>query len=92
MPDLVRVRNAGFEYNVGRAHAEANDLEILDEPARDSLGALVPRVRVDGRSAARKRKTSVDAEAKKKTSAAKKATEKKAATPADSNPPSEQEQ
>lgn len=79
MADLVRVRVEGREFNVGRAHATANKLEVLDEPTRFSDGTLRPTTRVGGRP--RKPKVSVA-----------EAAEKKAAKPADhdTNPPSEE--
>lgn len=47
--DLVRVRVNGYEKSVGRAHAKANSLEILDEPARDQRGDVLPTTRKGGR-------------------------------------------
>lgn len=55
---LVRVRNNGLEYNVGRSHAEANGLTILDEPTHGADGRPKPTTRKDGRP--RKTQTSVD--------------------------------
>jgi hypothetical protein len=65
--DLVRVRVNGYEKNVGRAYAEAHDLEVLDEPTRDRAGALRPTTRKGGRRA--KPKTTVTQEAAKKKAA-----------------------
>ena len=65
MSDLVRVRLNGVEKNVGRTFAEANELEVLDEPTRNLDGTLRATTRANGRP--RKPKTSVaDAAAKKK--------------------------
>ena len=97
MNDLVRVRENGWEHNTGRARAEAQGLEVLDEPTRDLGGALRPRTRPNGRPV--KEKTTVDAEARKKrerTPAAIEAADKEAAAaeaPADdsTNPPSTEE-
>lgn len=66
--DLVRVRMDGVEKNVGRGFAEANGLEVLDEPVRNRDGSLRATTRVGGRRL--KPKTSVAAEAAKKKSAA----------------------
>lgn len=68
MSDLVRVRENGFELNVGRAHAEAAGMEVLDEPTARPDGTLRPATRVNGRPV------------KPKTTVAKKAAEKKAAS------------
>lgn len=57
MSDLVRVRLNGFEKNVGRAFAESNGLEVLDEPTYRNDGAPRGMTRVSGRP--RKPKTSV---------------------------------
>lgn len=68
MSDLVRVRENGFELNVGRTHAEAAGLEVLDEPTTRPDGTLRRATRINGRPV------------KPKTTVAKKAAEKKAAS------------
>lgn len=73
MADLVRVRVKDQEFNVGRAHAEANKLEVLDEPTHFGDGTLRPVTRAGGRP--RKPKVSVA-----------QAAEKKAAKPAEAKP------
>lgn len=64
MSDLVRVRVGDREFNVGRAHAEANDLKVLDEPTHLRDGSLRPTTRAGGRQI--KPRTTVETEAKKK--------------------------
>jgi hypothetical protein len=64
MSDLVRVRVDDREFNVGRAHAEANKLDVLDESPRFSDGSLRPVTRRGGRP--RKPKVSVAEAAEKK--------------------------
>lgn len=71
MADLVLVRyDLGDEYEItprGRAFAEANELEVLDEPAIDRTGAVVKARRVRKRSGRpAKPKTTVSDEAAKK--------------------------
>jgi hypothetical protein len=97
MTDLVRVRVGNEEKSLGRAYAIANDLPILDEPARDRTGRVRKPTRIGGRP--KKPRTTVDGAAAKKrgttkTPSAEQAEGKAAATtvePADSttNPPSE---
>lgn len=79
MSNLVRVRVGDREFNVGRAHAEANSLAVLDESPRFPDGTLRPTTRAGGRPV------------KPKVSVAE-AAEKKAAKPAESdiNPPSKE--
>lgn len=60
---LVRVRANGREFNVGAAYAEANGLEVLDEPTHRG-GFARPVTRTGGRKV--KPKTTVSAEAAKK--------------------------
>ena len=67
MADLVRVRLDGVEKNVGRAFAEKNSLNVLDESAFRDDGQPRATTREGGRKH------------KPKKSVAKKATEKKAA-------------
>lgn len=97
MTDLVRVRVGNEEKSLGRAYAIANDLTVLDEPARDRTGRVRKSTRAGGRP--KKPHTTVDSAAAKKrpttTPSADQAEEKAAATtvePADStnNPPSEE--
>ena len=78
MSDLVRVREGDREFNVGRSHAEARGLTILDEPVRDRTGELRPVTRSNGRKV------------KPKVSVAE-AAEKKAASTADKSEPSSKE-
>lgn len=73
MSDLVRVRIGGIEKNVGKAFAEINDLEVLDEPTTNRDGTLRGTTRKDGRPV------------KPKTSVAKKVAEKAAVTSAPTN-------
>lgn len=68
MADLVRARINGFEKNVGRAFAEANELEVLDESTTNPDGSLRRTTRTGGRPV------------KKKTTVAKSAAAKKAVT------------
>lgn len=107
MSDLVLVRyDLGDEYEItarGRAYAEANGLDIIDEPAVGRDGSIRPTERVRKRSGrAAKPKTSVSREAAKKTAtkkrtAAKKTTSatrpgtKKAAVSAEDNTPSKED-
>lgn len=80
MPNLVRARIGDRAVNVSPEYAEANGLEVLDEPTHGEDGRIRPETRVDGRPV--KPKTSV-AEAA--------AAKKKAGQPtAASNPPSEE--
>lgn len=69
--DLVLVRyDLGDEYEItprGRTFAEANGLDVLDEPAYDRTGAIVKPRRERKRSGRpAKEKTSVSTEAAKK--------------------------
>lgn len=57
MSDLVRARINGFEKNVGRAYAEANGFEVLDEPITNRDGSARGTTRTGGRVV--KPKTSV---------------------------------
>jgi hypothetical protein len=70
MSDLVRVRDNGFELNIGRVHAEASGLEVLDEPTRRPDGTLRRATRLKGRPV------------KPRTTVAKKVAEKAASAPA----------
>ena len=79
MADLVRVRLNGVEKNVGRAFAEANDLEVLDESAYSAAGRPRRTTRVGGRP--RKPHTSVAELVAEKKKATPVSTEK-AVTPA----------
>ncbi len=67
MADLVRVRINGYEKSLGRAYAEAHNLEILDEPAVDGRGDTLPTTRKNGRKA--KPKTTVNEAAEQKKAA-----------------------
>lgn len=81
MPDYVRVRidGTGKEKTVGRDYAESIEgVTILDEPAVDINGRVLPMTRAGGRR--NKPKTTVKKAAAKK-SAAKKAAASKAAEP-----------
>lgn len=80
MSNLVRVRRDGHEFNVGRAYAEAHDLEVLDEPAHTRAGEPRPVTRVGGRQV--KPKVSVAQAAEKKAA--------KSAEKPDTNPPSKE--
>lgn len=64
--ELVRVRIDDIETNVGAAFAEAEGLEVLDEPTTNPDGSRREETRVNGRKA------------KPKTSVAEKAAEKSA--------------
>lgn len=81
MSNLVRVREGDAEFNVGRAYAEAHDLEILDESPTTRDGQLRATTRSGGRK--RKPKTSVAEAAEKKAA--------KSAEKSDTNQPSEKE-
>lgn len=50
MSELVRVRlENGREVSIGREHAEANGLAVLDEPAMNGDGTVRPETRREGR-------------------------------------------
>lgn len=94
--ELVRVRAGGKEFNAGRARAEVEGFEVLDEPTRDRTGALRPTTRLHGRPI--KPRTSVEAEADTKSPAAPSAADQEEAAamaPSDAitplNPPSSEE-
>jgi hypothetical protein len=65
MSDLVRVRENGFELNVGRTHAEAAGLEVLDEPTHRPDGTLRRTTRTAGRPVKPKTTVAKSAAAKK---------------------------
>lgn len=64
MPDLVRVRVDDAEFNVGRAYAEARNLDVLAESPYHRDGTPRPVTRAGGRP--RKPKVSVAEAAGKK--------------------------
>lgn len=64
---LVRVRKGNLEFNVGASHAEAQGLDVLDEPTHDHNGKARPVTRKGGRP--RKPQTSVANAAEKKKAA-----------------------
>lgn len=65
--DIVRARKNGFEYNTGRAQADRDGAEILDESPFDRAGAPRPTTRKKGRPV--KPKVSVDQQVAEKKAA-----------------------
>lgn len=80
MPNLVRAVIGDQEVNVSPEYAEANQLEVLDEPTHTEYGRQRPQTRRGGRTT--KPKTTVASAAAKKAA--------KPAGSSDNNPPSEE--
>lgn len=80
MSDVVRARLNGRDTNMSRFLAERVGAEVLDEPTVDADGTQRGSTRASGRPS--KPRTTVAAEADKKTAAGKSSAGKQAAKPA----------
>ena len=65
MSDLVRVRVGDVEKNVGRTFAEANELDVIDEPTHNPDGTLRGTTRANGRPRTQKTTVAKEAAARK---------------------------
>lgn len=81
MPELVRARLNGRDTNMSRFLAEQSGAEILDEPTERADGGPRGESRASGRRS--KPRTTVAAEASKKTTSGDQSDGKQAAKPAE---------